>query len=581
MIHSITELINWDQTTDAQLVNDIRFDSTNYTYPSLPITISQSCTFDGNKHTITVDNSITTWSGLFVPASASITITINIKNVEVTINGTNTVQIADNAGGIVGDCSSSNNYTINIDTCSVTGNYTIGQNLSGNGSGGICGTNCINATITNCYTTGNLNDCNIINNGNGGITGPLFGGTVSNCFSTGQDGSSGNYPGNAFIVGSTNQNVTIVNCYSTGNIGKKSAGIVCVDSGSPTITVINCYSTGTINSYAGGICYDKVTNASINIYNCYSTGNMSDSTAGGIIAVDMNSPPSSNLIVLQYCYALSATSLGTESGPSSGFYKYTHESPDATKQIISQGASSTSYVSPDSSNSIGFESGGSWSTPIASGYLVNNITVNAITYSNIWLTNSDQIPPQNSETPYYLKVFTSSPWIAHTSNTDSSGFFVLICYLKGTKILTDLGYIPIEKLKIGDTVKTYGNIRRNIPTKIYSEPIDEKIVWIGKFKVFSSNKHDFPICFKKNSISFGVPCDDLYVSQNHLIKYGDNYIKAKKAIKKLNKNIFIYDALEEIEYYHIATNGHKIIKCENVLSESLGNIKNQKKFISL
>ena len=499
----------------------------------------------------------------------------------MTILGSNTVKIADGAGGIIGDCSSFTNYMMTISKCCVTGNYTIGQDISGlAGSGGICGASCISTTITNCYTTGHLASNDNVANGHGGLVGPLFSGTISNCFTTGNDNGSNSYAGNSLIVGSTNGDVTISNCYSVGLIGNLSSGILTVDSGSPAIFINNCYSTGNMGNYAGGICYMKsgVTGPTT-ILNCYSTGTLTSSTAGGIIGIDKDSPPLSSSIILRYCYALDAVGIGSVTGTYFAYDIYSRLPSDITKQLISQGASgNTEFLSSTGTSTLGF-GGGTWGTPITNGYLINSITVNSISYSNIWLTNTNQVPPQVSETPYYLNVFVSSPWIAHTSNTDTSGFFVLVCYKKGTRILTNDGYVLIEELKINDIIPIFGDIKKYHCVTMYDESKNATIEWIGKCTIYNIKEKDYPICIKKNGISENVPENDLFVSQSHLIKYGEGFFKAIKLLKRLDENAFIDRQYDTLEYYHIATNGHHVIKCENVFSETLGDIGKRKTFL--
>ena len=157
----------------------------------------------------------------------------------------------------------------------------------------------------------------------------------------------------------------------------------------------------------------------------------------------------------------------------------------------------------------------------------------------------------------------------------------MVCYLKGTKVLTNLGYTLIEQLKTGDTIKIFGSIskiQKNITN--YSEPIEEKITWIGKSKIVNPAQSDFPVCIKKDAIAPNVPCIDLRVSQNHMINYNGKYVKVSKLLNKFSKKkIFIDNKCEDLEYYHIITSKHKIINCNGILSETLGDINKINGFV--
>ncbi|MDR0407964.1 MAG: hypothetical protein LBH45_03490, partial [Campylobacteraceae bacterium] len=105
--------------------------------------------------------------------------------------------------------------------------------------GGIAGAS-VSSTITNSYSTGNIN-------GNyyyvGGIVGYIYGGSITNSYSTGNvNGNSENVGGIAGYI----DNGIITNSYSTGNVNGSYyvGGITGYVSGG---NITNSYSTGNIN----------------------------------------------------------------------------------------------------------------------------------------------------------------------------------------------------------------------------------------------------------------------------------------------------------------------------------------------
>lgn len=143
---------------------------------------------------------------------------------------------------------------------------------------------------------------------------------------------------------------------------------------------------------------------------------------------------------------------------------------------------------------------------------------------------------------------------------------VTICYMKGTQILTDCGYIAIEKLKVGDKIVKYGNIIDNDIVELNECTELKPIKWINNFKVKINDNLSYPICFKKGSLGKNSPREDLFVSPGHrLIVHG----KMVQSINLINDTTIFQDtSLKTIEYFHFELDTHSVINAENVLSET-------------
>jgi len=165
-------------------------------------------------------------------------------------------------------------------------------------------------------------------------------------------------------------------------------------------------------------------------------------------------------------------------------------------------------------------------------------------------------------------IFAQTGNVTFAANTTVNGS--IICYLKGTKILTENGYVCIEDLNIGDKVVSMGKIRDNA----YLEPIDnfslEPITWIGNFKAPNLNTDSLPICIKADALGTNSPTEDLYVSPGHRIIINNEMICARDLIN--GTTIFQDNDRISIHYYHFEVKDHASIIANGVLSESYMDI---------
>jgi hypothetical protein len=106
------------------------------------------------------------------------------------------------------------------------------------------------------------------------------------------------------------------------------------------------------------------------------------------------------------------------------------------------------------------------------------------------------------------------------------------CLTDDTNVLTPNGYVNVTELKIDDYVIT--SINRKV-----------KITDIHKTIVNSQNsKNNYPCIIPQNSIGPNYPPEEFRISQDHLIKYKDFWIRPK--------DFFDLDtSCDIIKYYHI------------------------------
>jgi hypothetical protein len=166
--------------------------------------------------------------------------------------------------------------------------------------------------------------------------------------------------------------------------------------------------------------------------------------------------------------------------------------------------------------------------------------------------------------------FTSTGGVSLDSNTCA-----VVCYAKGTKILTKNGFMSIENIKTDDNVITGGKIIDNeyyLKDDFKLEPV----TWISKFKVNRIAKESAPICISKHSLAKGFPLSDLYVSPCHGILWKGAIVRAKDLIN--GETIFQDFSNDSIVYYHLELESHSALIANGILSESYLELNNRQVF---
>ena len=151
----------------------------------------------------------------------------------------------------------------------------------------------------------------------------------------------------------------------------------------------------------------------------------------------------------------------------------------------------------------------------------------------------------------------------------------VVCYLKGTKILTQRGHIAIENICSTDRIVTKGKIINN-DTLAKDNFKLEPIVWLSKFKVKQPSSESFPICIKQNALGPNRPFEDLFVSPNHGIVVKGKVVRAKDLVN--DDTIFQDWSKNSLTYYHLELKNHSAIVANGVLSESYLDMENRYSF---
>ena len=123
------------------------------------------------------------------------------------------------------------------------------------------------------------------------------------------------------------------------------------------------------------------------------------------------------------------------------------------------------------------------------------------------------------------------------------------CILRGTRVRSASGDVPVESLKIGDMIQSSvtGEFRA--------------IRWIGRRLLDGSSldteqlrKVHLPVRIARDAIAQGLPACDLYISPGHALLIGEYGVSARLLIN--GSSIRQVQAMEEIEYFHVELDSH-------------------------
>ncbi len=136
----------------------------------------------------------------------------------------------------------------------------------------------------------------------------------------------------------------------------------------------------------------------------------------------------------------------------------------------------------------------------------------------------------------------------------------VICFAKGTGILTDLGDRPVEELSVGDIVITASG-----------EP--RPIKWLGTM-VAQPPRHPRPnevnpVCIRAGAFGEGLPKRDLRVSPGHAVYVEGVLIPAGLLV---NGASIVQEQAQIIRYFHVELDSHDVLlahglPCETYLDD--------------
>jgi Hint domain len=130
------------------------------------------------------------------------------------------------------------------------------------------------------------------------------------------------------------------------------------------------------------------------------------------------------------------------------------------------------------------------------------------------------------------------------------------CFLRGAKISTPTGEIPVDELDIGDAICTLDGIKR--------------VKWIGRKKIRNASNDEAwnvrPIRVARFALDDKTPHRDLYMSAGHRLFLNEVLIPVMYLVN--DATVAPHFGWESIEYYHVEFDTHEVIFAEGAAVES-------------
>jgi hypothetical protein len=130
------------------------------------------------------------------------------------------------------------------------------------------------------------------------------------------------------------------------------------------------------------------------------------------------------------------------------------------------------------------------------------------------------------------------------------------CFLPGTHILTDIGEVLVEKLRVGDSIVTQsGHARR--------------LCWIGHGRALATRGQRgpaTPVIVRKGALADNVPDRDLHITKGHSLYLDEVLIPVEFLVN--HRNILWDDRAQEVSVYHLELDAHDVLIANGAAAES-------------
>ncbi|MCQ8241521.1 Hint domain-containing protein [Rhizosaccharibacter radicis] len=156
------------------------------------------------------------------------------------------------------------------------------------------------------------------------------------------------------------------------------------------------------------------------------------------------------------------------------------------------------------------------------------------------------------------------------TNSDGNGG-ILVCFLEDSMILTADGPVPVQDLRLGDSVVTFRNgIEERSP-----------LVWIGRTHAVADpalpdDLAGYPVRILAGAIEDGVPFKDMLVTPEHCLFLDGRFVPVRMLVNE--RSIFYDRSIRSYHSYHIETDRHSVIMADGVLTESYLDTGNRATF---
>jgi len=191
----------------------------------------------------------------------------------------------------------------------------------------------------------------------------------------------------------------------------------------------------------------------------------------------------------------------------------------------------------------------SYITPLGNGQALFRATDGAAAHgAELWITDGTA-----SGTSLVKDINTSA-----TGAPSNPAHLTLaaLCFVAGTLIDTERGWVPVEQLRVGDIALT-------------ASGGTQPIVWIGQGRVLATRGRRgpaTPVIVRKGALPDNVPHRDLHVTKGHSLFLDDALIPVEFLIN--HRTILWDDHAQEVEIYHIELERHDVLLANGAPAES-------------
>ncbi len=141
------------------------------------------------------------------------------------------------------------------------------------------------------------------------------------------------------------------------------------------------------------------------------------------------------------------------------------------------------------------------------------------------------------------------------------------CFVKGTRIRTARGDVPVEALVVGDLVFGARSGRM------------QAVVWIGHRRVVAARHRRpadiWPVCVRAGAIGPGVPGRDVWLSPEHGVFVHGVLVPVRLLANGVS---VVQRPWAEVTYFHVELEEHDLVMSEGMLSESYLDTGNRADF---
>jgi Hint domain len=159
-------------------------------------------------------------------------------------------------------------------------------------------------------------------------------------------------------------------------------------------------------------------------------------------------------------------------------------------------------------------------------------------------------------------MYAGVTWQASADGSGGTDVVPVVCFCRGTRILTDAGEVPVEALAVGNRVMTLSGALKPIR-------------WIGFGRDLVTGKKSLarPIIVRAGALADDVPRRDLYLTHGHALYVDGVLIPVENLVN--HRSILWDESARVVEYYHVELEDHDVVFAEGAPAETYYDADNR------